>query len=352
MLKKLLIVVAFSSASLFMSNVGNAQPKVVAEMFRGMSCGNCKQPDDQFETFVNGLSAGDVVIIYYHNGIPTTHDAFYQANTSEVNARNQYYGVSADPIGFIDGVNAGATFSGWQSYTNQAIATSPLTATITPTVSLNGQQLSVQLVINGSAQGQVVPYIALLEDSIVYHNTDVYGNPPNDTWNNVFRATVTPASGADPFILTGTGSKTVNYSLDLTGKSWNIAHLKIVAFIQAATAGTQNSHIMYGAAVAPVAASAVYSKGGVLATGLGVISPNPFHGEVSIPFQLQKSSHVKLVVTDLLGREMTSLLDRTVGEGSHEVTFAPRLSGQTGVYFVHFVVDGVPAQVAKIISQP
>ncbi len=61
--------------------------------------------------------------------------------------------------------------------------------------------------------------------------------------------------------------------------------------------------------------------------------PNPFNPTTSIEFSLQRAGHVKLAVYDLLGREVSTLVNRALSSGSHTITFD---GGDlaSGVYFV------------------
>lgn len=49
--------------------------------------------------------------------------------------------------------------------------------------------------------------------------------------------------------------------------------------------------------------------------------PNPFNPATEIVFELPKSGHVKLTVFDLLGREVTTLVNGTLSSGKHMVSF-------------------------------
>ncbi len=60
--------------------------------------------------------------------------------------------------------------------------------------------------------------------------------------------------------------------------------------------------------------------------------PNPFNPSTKIKFELPKSSVVKLIIYDLLGKEVETLINKYLHFGTYEVEFKPsELS--TGVYF-------------------
>ena len=64
--------------------------------------------------------------------------------------------------------------------------------------------------------------------------------------------------------------------------------------------------------------------------------PNPFNPSTIIKFSLSKTNHVKLVVSDMLGREVATLIDETKSAGNHSVTFnAANLS--SGVYLYSLI---------------
>ncbi len=60
--------------------------------------------------------------------------------------------------------------------------------------------------------------------------------------------------------------------------------------------------------------------------------PNPFNPSTTIKFEIAKSVKVKLVVYDIIGREVQTLIDNNLSAGTHTVTFnKPGIS--SGVYF-------------------
>lgn len=64
--------------------------------------------------------------------------------------------------------------------------------------------------------------------------------------------------------------------------------------------------------------------------------PNPFNPSTQIRFSLDKKTHVKLAVYDVLGREVAVLLDEVKTPGEHEVLFSSSRAASSlpsGVYF-------------------
>jgi hypothetical protein len=61
--------------------------------------------------------------------------------------------------------------------------------------------------------------------------------------------------------------------------------------------------------------------------------PNPFNPSTKISFTIPKADHVSLVVYDMLGKEISTLLDAELGAGTHAVTFDGKsLASGTYIY--------------------
>lgn len=60
--------------------------------------------------------------------------------------------------------------------------------------------------------------------------------------------------------------------------------------------------------------------------------PNPFNPRTAISFQLSAVSHVRISVRDVLGREITVLVDEKRGPGVHEISWDASLF-PSGIYF-------------------
>jgi phosphatidylserine/phosphatidylglycerophosphate/cardiolipin synthase-like enzyme len=73
--------------------------------------------------------------------------------------------------------------------------------------------------------------------------------------------------------------------------------------------------------------------------GLNQNYPNPFNPSTVISYQLSVISHVTMKVYDVLGREVTTLVDQRQSAGYYNVTFdASRFT--SGVYFCRLIADG------------
>jgi len=59
--------------------------------------------------------------------------------------------------------------------------------------------------------------------------------------------------------------------------------------------------------------------------------PNPFNPSTKIKFDLPKSTHAKLIIYDILGREVAKLVNEKLNAGSYEVEW-PAPTGTAGSY--------------------
>jgi len=102
---------------------------------------------------------------------------------------------------------------------------------------------------------------------------------------------------------------------------------------------TEQSEKVFLAEVARMVAlgggSSVKDRGNAAGTPDFVLSqnyPNPFNPTTTIPFELQKRSHVRLTLSNILGEEIGVMADGEFGAGRHEIALdAGNLAA--GVYF-------------------
>ena len=66
--------------------------------------------------------------------------------------------------------------------------------------------------------------------------------------------------------------------------------------------------------------------------------PNPFNPSTQIRFSLPEATNVKIVITDILGREVATLVNDDLNSGNYTVNFDAR-SVSSGVYFYTLITD-------------
>ena len=76
--------------------------------------------------------------------------------------------------------------------------------------------------------------------------------------------------------------------------------------------------------------------------------PNPFNPETTIKYQLPDASEVHLVVFDLLGREVSRLVNEVQNAGIHTRTFDAR-GLSSGIYWYRLTINGRAVQSRKMI---
>lgn len=71
--------------------------------------------------------------------------------------------------------------------------------------------------------------------------------------------------------------------------------------------------------------------------------PNPFNSMTTIPFEISKNGHVKLIIYDMTGRELRSLVDEDLSPGSHSIIWNGKNNVgahvPSGIYIVKMMVE-------------
>lgn len=77
--------------------------------------------------------------------------------------------------------------------------------------------------------------------------------------------------------------------------------------------------------------------------------PNPFNPSTNIIFQIPKTSHVTLKVYDILGREVSTLMNEQLMPGMYKVEFTGS-EYPSGIYFYRLVVSGANSLTTQTFS--
>lgn len=79
--------------------------------------------------------------------------------------------------------------------------------------------------------------------------------------------------------------------------------------------------------------------------------PNPFNPSTSIHYHLTREGHVSLVVYDILGRVVATLVHERQLPGSHEATFTPTVVTASGVFYYRMNQNGNTSTRAMIFMK-
>jgi hypothetical protein len=75
--------------------------------------------------------------------------------------------------------------------------------------------------------------------------------------------------------------------------------------------------------------------------------PNPFNPETTIKIQIISTGHTSLKVYDILGREVTTLINKSLKKGSYSVEFDG--AGLTSGTYFYRLQSGQDIQVKKLV---
>ena len=328
-----------------------AQPAALAELFCNINCSNCPTPDNAYDNFL--ASHPDVVLVKYHNSDTDPNDLFYTGSKPASQNRDVFYGGPGgqnDPAASIDGIVAGSEEAQWETYSNLALE-HPLpviTSSISQGPSVSGGNIdTISFTVTGSSSTQVIAYVAIKQSQILYPNTEGYGNPPGDLWNDVFRTMLPTASGSTPFSFSGTHKFSVVYDPSQYLYSANEQNMTAVIFVQDQNSTSGNSYQVEAIDTIPLASTA-----GVTATTTPsnriILPTNPLSAQEEFSFSLAAAGDVQLSLFDLLGRQVRTLVSGMMPSGETTVNMSGA-SLSAGCYIARLVVNGRDADNEKFI---
>ena len=177
----------------------------------------------------------------------------------------------------------------------------------------------------------------------------MFGDGSNNKFRFAVRETAPGNFEVSPwFDINWYGWKIVNWDLSLgqTG-NWlgnNIFEppLKFDSFQLTYEAGNKSTSTVYfdDLRTAVFAPTDVEQEDGILPTEFVLQQnyPNPFNPATQIKFSVPAASNVKLVVSDILGREVATLVNDELAAGNYNVNFDAS-SFSSGVYFYSIITD-------------
>lgn len=171
--------------------------------------------------------------------------------------------------------------------------------------------------------------------SVKIRDWDNYSSDPNaDAAVDSTRYSMTADAGFSPALVAGANGSMYHHNAGL----YTIAPRDTVKLYYAVVYGTSLQALLDASAAALAKYKAVFTAVDEQASevpasfALHQNYPNPFNPSTDIRLQLPQRGHVSLKIFDAAGREVATLVNRTMNAGSHAFTFdATRLT--SGVYF-------------------
>jgi N-acetylneuraminic acid mutarotase len=80
-----------------------------------------------------------------------------------------------------------------------------------------------------------------------------------------------------------------------------------------------------------------------------LVSPNPFHGSTTLSFSLMENSHITLLLFDLAGRKIQTVLDGILEPGIHETELNGEMLSE-GIYFLKATMNNQTSVIKLIVE--
>ncbi len=229
-MKKTLTVLLIISA---ITSYAQVNRKIIVEHFTNTICGNCAGANPGFFTNVNNQSG--VIHMSVHPSAPYSGCLLHQHNTTQNNARTNYYGIfGSTPRLVIQGtvIASSANYSLSTIFTPYLSQTSPASIRIEQTKYGNDSIRSTVIVKTVAAHslGNLSLFVALAEDTIFYNS------PNGETHHyNVFRKSLTAATGLVVTLPATIGDSIVYTMSSLKSTAWNFSRIYTLAVLQETT---------------------------------------------------------------------------------------------------------------------
>ena len=299
--------------------------KVLVEVFTNSHCPLCPAAHNVIDNYLAGPNGDQISYIYYHMVYPYNDDPLYWESMEGSDARDNYYDpLSATPQGWFDGTHQGST-SGWAATLDNLVTTqSPLQITLSGTRDPENFYINAELTRTGNIpDNDLVIHFVVVED-LFYDGRNSISNH-----KHVMRKML-PTPDGQSFTINLNETKSIAQTITLD-PIWDADSLSVVVFVQSTSSMTvyQSEMISYDELsftnIEENIPSATNFK-------LEQNYPNPFNPSTKIRWSSPTGNHQTLKIYNILGNEVTTLVDEYRNAGTHEIDFnAAELT--SGIYF-------------------
>ena len=321
---KVFLIVFF--ITLFVS--AQEEREILIEVFTNSHCPLCPPAHNALDSYdQNGDNADRISYIFYHIRYPYPDDALYEANTSDSDGRNNYYGpYTSSPKAFFNGAIQQNNYNSWSDILDGISLDSPLKITLTGVNEENAVRINAEVSRSGD-----IPEADLVIHFVLVENVNYQGSNGIAYHKNVMRKMVTSPTG-EGFLISIGETKQVEKTISINGE-WIFDNLGIVVFIQSNASKTvyQSATINYDELSDPTDVKDFIQPEQFQ---LHQNYPNPFNPSTKITYILPEEASVKLIVYNVLGKEIVTIVNENQQAGFYEYTFdAEGFNGlSSGVY--------------------
>jgi hypothetical protein len=241
-MKKLYSIAALGLTLFSGSVVAQSQRYLLAEEFTQASCAPCAAQNPAFNAILNANET-KIIGLKYQVWWPG-YDPMYLHNTTEVNTRVAYYGVTGVPNVRLDGT----AYAGAPSGVTQAVidnryntVTSPYTITATHSFDAGYTQMTVNADISctQTITGTMTAQVAVMERQINF--TSAPGSNGELTFYGVMVKMLPDDQGTPVTAMNNGDTQSITLTVDIPWYVYNLNQLASVIFIQSSTKAVQQA---------------------------------------------------------------------------------------------------------------
>lgn len=319
-MKKLTLLFAFACGVISLNAQALPKKYVLLEHFTNSRCSVCASRNPAFYSQIANYP-DDVRHLSIHPPVPYSNCLIYQSNTTENNARSNYYGIIGTPRVAVNGTLApsGSTLLPTATLQSALNQTSPIAITVQESGTFPTKTATITITAYGAApSGNYKLYAAVAESTVNY--TSPNGESKH---HDVFRAMLPNVNGENITLPAAGGSLSFTYNYTYTaptGWTSNYDSLYVMAFVQ----NTETKEVLNtGTRFDPLFVST-----GAPATIQSVqVQPNPATDEARVSLPGRQLERVEVF-------SIGGQLVRTASETQNDLVRIPLHALTPGIYIV------------------
>jgi len=267
-----------------------------------------------------------IVPLFLHTDFPSSKDPFNLAIKEVLKARLTYYNINGVPRVFMNGtytkiVGDVAKFDDYIAFEKNKF--SPIKMKISGKIS--GDKFISKVEIDPIADAAPAIYklhVGITESNIKYKALNGETDFPW-TLRNLY-----PSAYGTKIDIIKKGSKIVKNIECSIDPSWKKENLKVIAFVQ----NDNTKEVIQAAELTNITSVGEGISNTPEKYSLSQNYPNPFNPSTTIEYQIPEMVNVNLVVYDILGRKVKTLVNEIQNAGNYKVTFNAE-GIASGIYF-------------------